>query len=80
MKILAFRIKLFQEDISFAGNTENRQNEFTVGAGCPALDNVKNHPSNISVGNVKKTSVEYRLLTCVTLAAGTSLLTSWGKP
>ena len=53
LSILAFRIRLLQEDIPFAGNTENCQNEFAVGTGCPALDNVKNHPSNISVGNVK---------------------------
>ena len=52
-RILAFRIKLIQEDIPFAGDTENCQNESTVGTGCPAPDNAKNYPLNISVGNVK---------------------------
>ena len=41
LRILAFRIRLFQEAMPVAGNTENFQNEFTVDTGCPALDNAK---------------------------------------
>ena len=43
LRILAFRVILFQEDIPFAGNTGNCQNEFTGGT--------ENHQHDSSTGD-----------------------------
>ena len=81
MRILAFRIFFFQEDIPFNGNTKDCQNGFTSGIenhqhdsstgdteiyhdtslargmeshqDDSVFDDMENHPSNISVGNVR---------------------------
>ena len=53
LRILAFRMRLFQEAMPVAGNTINCQNEFTIDTGCATLDNARNCPSNISVGNAR---------------------------
>ena len=45
LSILAFRIKLFPGDTSFAGNTENCQKEFTGGT--------ENHQHNSFAGNTE---------------------------